>query len=333
MIEQPFIWLDPTQQVAAAARRRRRGRDLALDGADHDHPLRRAAGRSRRSTSRRPRCSAPDSSQRLRHVTLPMLKPSIQVALLLRLIFAFEVFAVVIAMTGDGSTVLAAEAYEWQSDQPERERRSRVRVAHPRPVARRGRPSCWSRCARRRSRGCVDASDAASASAGRSPTSRRCSCSAFILFPIYLITLAAFSTHDAVYEYPKKLLPTDALDGDDELLPRLRRHRRRRCSGASSSRRSRIVASRSRSARRPATRSARFAFRGADPFQLAIVEHARVPDHHPRDPARGHLPPRWDSTTPSTASRSRTRRFTLPLTVLVTASVFAGISSSSRRRR
>jgi multiple sugar transport system permease protein len=48
--------------------------------------------------------------QRVRHVIMPMLKPSIQVALLLRLIFAFEVFAVVIALTGSGATVLAAEA-------------------------------------------------------------------------------------------------------------------------------------------------------------------------------------------------------------------------------
>jgi multiple sugar transport system permease protein len=35
--------------------------------------------------------------------------------LLLRLIFAFEVFAVVIALTGSGATVLAAEAYKWQA--------------------------------------------------------------------------------------------------------------------------------------------------------------------------------------------------------------------------
>jgi multiple sugar transport system permease protein len=53
--------------------------------------------------------------QRVRHVIFPMLKPSIQVALLLRLIFAFEVFAVVIALTGSGATVLASEAYKWQA--------------------------------------------------------------------------------------------------------------------------------------------------------------------------------------------------------------------------
>ncbi len=53
--------------------------------------------------------------QRLRTITLPMLKPSIQVALLLRIILAFEVFATVIAIAGEGTTVLAAEAYRWET--------------------------------------------------------------------------------------------------------------------------------------------------------------------------------------------------------------------------
>jgi multiple sugar transport system permease protein len=53
--------------------------------------------------------------QRVRHVTLPMLKPSLQVALLLRIILAFEVFATVIAIAGEGTTVLAAEAYRWET--------------------------------------------------------------------------------------------------------------------------------------------------------------------------------------------------------------------------
>jgi multiple sugar transport system permease protein len=52
--------------------------------------------------------------QRVRYVTLPMLKPSLQVALLLRLILALEVFATVIAITGASTTVLAAEAWRWQ---------------------------------------------------------------------------------------------------------------------------------------------------------------------------------------------------------------------------
>ena len=50
---------------------------------------------------------------RLRRVTLPMLRPSIQVALILRTILAFQVFAVVVALTGDGVKVLASEAYQW----------------------------------------------------------------------------------------------------------------------------------------------------------------------------------------------------------------------------
>ena len=53
--------------------------------------------------------------QRLWRVTLPMLKPSLQVALLLRIILAFEVFATVIAIAGEGTTVLAAEAYRWET--------------------------------------------------------------------------------------------------------------------------------------------------------------------------------------------------------------------------
>ena len=54
--------------------------------------------------------------QRVRKVILPMLKPSLQVALLFRIIFAFEAFAVVIALTGRAKTTLATEAWRWQAD-------------------------------------------------------------------------------------------------------------------------------------------------------------------------------------------------------------------------
>jgi multiple sugar transport system permease protein len=53
--------------------------------------------------------------RRVRYVILPMLKPAIQVALLLRIILAFEVFSTVIAITGNGTTVLAAEAWRWET--------------------------------------------------------------------------------------------------------------------------------------------------------------------------------------------------------------------------
>jgi multiple sugar transport system permease protein len=52
--------------------------------------------------------------QRLRHIILPMLKPSLQVALILRTILAFQVFAVVVAISGGRVlTVLAYETYRW----------------------------------------------------------------------------------------------------------------------------------------------------------------------------------------------------------------------------
>lgn len=51
--------------------------------------------------------------QRVRHVILPLLKPSIRVALILRTILAFQVFATVVALAGAATTVLANEAYRW----------------------------------------------------------------------------------------------------------------------------------------------------------------------------------------------------------------------------
>lgn len=47
-------------------------------------------------------------------VTLPMLKPSIQTALILRTIAAFEVFAVVVALGGTSLPVLVGETFNWQ---------------------------------------------------------------------------------------------------------------------------------------------------------------------------------------------------------------------------
>jgi multiple sugar transport system permease protein len=49
-------------------------------------------------------------------ITLPLLKPSLQTALILRTILAFEVFAAVVALGGTNIKVLAGEAYTWQND-------------------------------------------------------------------------------------------------------------------------------------------------------------------------------------------------------------------------
>lgn len=50
---------------------------------------------------------------KLRMVILPLLKPSIQAALIIRTILAFQVFAVVLALTGRIIPVLAGESYFW----------------------------------------------------------------------------------------------------------------------------------------------------------------------------------------------------------------------------
>ena len=47
-------------------------------------------------------------------ITLPLLRPSLQTALILRTILAFEVFAVVVALAGINMPVLMSETYNWQ---------------------------------------------------------------------------------------------------------------------------------------------------------------------------------------------------------------------------
>jgi multiple sugar transport system permease protein len=51
--------------------------------------------------------------QRVWRVILPLLKPSLQVALILRTILAFQVFATVIVLGARGVTVLTRESYRW----------------------------------------------------------------------------------------------------------------------------------------------------------------------------------------------------------------------------
>jgi multiple sugar transport system permease protein len=51
--------------------------------------------------------------QRVRHVILPQLRPSLQVALILRTILALETFAVAQALTGRSLPLLVGETYQW----------------------------------------------------------------------------------------------------------------------------------------------------------------------------------------------------------------------------
>lgn len=53
------------------------------------------------------------SWQRLRHVTLPLLKPNLQVALVLRTIMGMQTFAVAQALTGQNFPLLVGETYKW----------------------------------------------------------------------------------------------------------------------------------------------------------------------------------------------------------------------------
>ncbi|WP_249713804.1 carbohydrate ABC transporter permease [Rhizomonospora bruguierae] len=51
--------------------------------------------------------------QRLRYVILPQLRPSLQVALILRTILGLQTFAVAQALTGRNFPLLVGEAYQW----------------------------------------------------------------------------------------------------------------------------------------------------------------------------------------------------------------------------
>ncbi|HXF68327.1 MAG TPA: sugar ABC transporter permease [Thermoflexus sp.] len=51
--------------------------------------------------------------QKIRYVVLPLLRPSLQAALIIRTLFAFQTFAVVVALGGGVLPVLASEAYIW----------------------------------------------------------------------------------------------------------------------------------------------------------------------------------------------------------------------------
>jgi multiple sugar transport system permease protein len=55
--------------------------------------------------------------QRFTRVTLPLLEPSIQTAMILRTVLAFEMFAIVLSIGGRNFPVLVSEAFNWQYNQ------------------------------------------------------------------------------------------------------------------------------------------------------------------------------------------------------------------------
>ncbi len=114
LIDQPYIWLDPTKpnQLLGAVVVAEIWRSTAfvmviflagLQGIPKEY-------------GEAAEVFGAGFFQRVRTVILPLLKPSLQVALLFRIIFAFEAFAVVLAITGRAKTTLATEAWRWQAD-------------------------------------------------------------------------------------------------------------------------------------------------------------------------------------------------------------------------
>jgi len=59
--------------------------------------------------------------KRFTRITLPLLKPSLQTALILRTILAFEVFAIVLVLAGTNLPVLMGETFNWQFGLQDRE--------------------------------------------------------------------------------------------------------------------------------------------------------------------------------------------------------------------
>ena len=147
--------------------------------------------------------------------------------------------------------------------------------------------------------------------------------SAWIIFPIYLITISAFSSFDAIYVYPRQLLPRDVSTDtirlfleSDGIIDSLKR----------SIYVAAITIVACLAIGTPAGYAlARFSFRGANPFQLALVSTRAFPLIIIAVPlAVTYLRIGIDDTVWGLAAAHVA--FTLPLTVLITASVFAGIS-------
>jgi multiple sugar transport system permease protein len=114
LIDQEYIWLDPTKSnhllIAVVVAELWRSTAFVmviflagLQGIPHEY-------------TEAAEVFGAGFFQRVRQVILPMLKPSIQVALLFRIIFAFEAFAVILALTGRAKTTLATEAWRWQAE-------------------------------------------------------------------------------------------------------------------------------------------------------------------------------------------------------------------------
>ena len=214
-----------------------------------------------------------------------MLKPAIQVALLFRIIFAFEVFASVIAITGRGEDdARRARRCAGRATNSNPHVAAAYATADPRALARRGRHRGAGPCGRRRSeaaamtrqrrlsdrpRAALRARDrdGALGDPARSTSSR----------------LGAFSTQERS-TLPERAAAAPPLDGHAELLPPLGRHHRRARRSIEVAVLTLVIVARDRHPRRLRARALRVPRRRRVPAHDR--EHARVPDRDPRDPAR-----------------------------------------------
>jgi len=147
--------------------------------------------------------------------------------------------------------------------------------------------------------------------------------SLWVVLPIYFITLAAFSTQDAVYKYPKNLVPQD-------LSTETMRFFLNSAGVVDSLQRSVFVAALTLlfalGVGTPAGYAiARFVFRGANGFRLAVVSTRAFPIVILSIPlAVTYI--RWGIDDSVLGVALAHTALALPFAVLVTSSVFAGIS-------
>ena len=147
--------------------------------------------------------------------------------------------------------------------------------------------------------------------------------SLWVLVPIYFITLAAFSTQDGVYSYPKKLVPgdlsTDTMSfflHSDGVIDSLKQ----------SVWVAAVTLFISLAVGTPAGYAiARFGFRGSDGFRLTIVSTRAFPIVILSIPL-AVLYLRWGIDDSVLGVSLAHTALALPFAVLVTSSVFAGIS-------
>jgi multiple sugar transport system permease protein len=148
--------------------------------------------------------------------------------------------------------------------------------------------------------------------------------SLFILAPVYLITIAAFSSQDDVYAYPKKLLPTDVSTSTMSFFfhfPGMQDAVMRSVVVAA------VTLTLSLAVGTPAGYAlARFRFRGADTTRLTVVATRAFPIVILSIPL-AVIFIRWGIDDSVLGVSIAHTALALPFVVLTTSSVFAGVSS------